>query len=96
MTFTSEFEVYDEVYTIMNDVITKCSVRAVRFPEVSRYSPKSLDNNNITYGILPYDSVLLAGGVSEGTDFWIWKRAAELGNTKRELLNKMLSNLEEE
>lgn len=95
MTFTSEFEVYDEVYAIMNDVITKCSVRAVRFPEVSRYLV-SADNNSILYGILPCDSVLLAGGASEGTNSWIWKHAAELGNTKRELLNKMLSNLKEE
>ena len=95
MTFTSEFEVYDEVYTIMNDVITKCSVRAVRFPEVSRYLV-SVDNNSILYGILPCDSVLLAGGVSEGTESWIWKHAAELGKTKKELLNKMLSNLEGE
>jgi hypothetical protein len=89
MTYTSEFDVFDEVYTLINNIPTKCSVRVIHFPESSR-GCSSFGNDFILYSLVDVKKLPLFDCISESTLDHIERYQREVGRTPKELFEKLL------
>ena len=88
MTFKSEFEVFDEVYIILDSDIVKCSVREIKFPNPYRLNPNP-SNDTIQYGLLKITDLHTFDSIQESNTFYKWRFANQMGRTAIELLDKL-------
>ena len=93
MTYTSEFDIDDEVFIFKDFHFVKCKVRKIDFPNPS-YLFSNLNNDCICYGLLPVKELSHYKSIQECDKFYIWLKSNLIGNTIDELINKlrMLSN----
>lgn len=89
MTFTSEFDIFDEVYTLIDNIPTKCSVRVIHFPEPSKWY-SSFRNDCILYSLVDVKRLPLFECMSESTLDHIKRYECEVGRTPKELFKKLL------
>lgn len=89
MTFTSEFNVYDEVYILIDNIPTKCSVRKIEFPSPSRWFANPT-NDCILYSLVDVKRLSDFKCISERESDHILRYEREVGRTIEELFAKYL------
>lgn len=88
MTYTSEFDVDDEVFIFKDFHFVKCKVREISFPNPT-YLYSNLNNDCICYGLLPVKKVADNASIQECSKFYIWLKSHFIGRTIDELIDKL-------
>lgn len=91
MKLESEFEVFDDVYILKDSDIIKTNVRLVVFPNASRFDTNP-GSSTIQYGCCTKDMV--CDGMQESESWYDFRFASQMGKTKKELLEKLLKQIE--
>ena len=86
MTFTSEFELFDEVYALHDSSIVKFSVRKIEFPIITKWNQ---DSKYILYGLLPSRELYIYDTMAESENYYITRSEDQLGKTVNELFEKL-------
>lgn len=93
MKLESEFEVFDDVYILKDSDIIKTNVRLVVFPNADRFDVHP-DSSLIQYGCCTKEKQDMLDGMQESKSWYDFRFASQMGKTKRELLEKLLKQIE--
>lgn len=88
ITFTSKYNLFDEVYALIDNVPTKCSIRKIIFPTLSRTNI-GFPTHKIQYGLYPVIALKSFKTVSESDCLYEWRYSDSIGKTIPDLFGNL-------